>query len=155
MVGQKEMIICFMQEQGNTDIVFSTNVPYIQIMSCILVKVTGQSVEPCIHERAEWFANQMRMCVNGTANLRCAICKRVAYHSARTKICRFFARTQRELDAPGVLCSPQVRGKLINRAPNMCHKRMAQCTRVYKGLSCSHYTQSSSKYCQCYCVTRN
>ncbi len=74
----------------------------------------------------ERFVNQMRVCVDGTANLRCAICKWFTYHLPRTKICCFFARTQRELDAPGVLCSPQVRGKLINRAPNKCRTRTAQ-----------------------------
>ncbi len=61
-----------------------------------------------------------------TANLRCAIRKRFAYHLPRTKICHFFARIQRELDVPGVLCSPQVRGKLINRAPLTRRMRTAQ-----------------------------
>ncbi len=28
-----------------------------------------------IHERAKWFANQMCICVDGTANLYCAIRK--------------------------------------------------------------------------------
>ncbi len=62
-------------------------------------------------------ANQMRVCVDGTANLSCTIRKRFACRSPQTEICEFFARTQRELDTPGVFCSPQVRGKLINRAP--------------------------------------
>ncbi len=77
-----------------------------------------QNLKPHIHERAEWFTNQMHVCVDGTANLRCPIRKQFAYHSPRTEICQFFARTQRELDAPGVHCSPQVCEKLINRAPS-------------------------------------
>ncbi len=40
-----------------------------------------------------------------------------ALHHLRTEICQFLTRTQRDLDAPGVLCSPQVRRKLINRVP--------------------------------------
>ncbi len=60
----------------------------------------------------------MRVCVDGTANLCCAIRKQFVYCSLQIEICRFFAWTQRELDAPGVLCSPQVRRKLITRAPN-------------------------------------
>ncbi len=51
----------------------------------------------------KWFANQMRVCVDGTVNLLCAIREWFAYHLLRTKICQFFARTQRELDAQGVL----------------------------------------------------
>ncbi len=61
----------------------------------------------------------MRVYVDGTANLCCAIRKQFASHSLQTEICHFFARVQRELDVPGVLCSPQVRGKLINCAPSV------------------------------------
>ncbi len=43
-------------------------------------------VKPRIHERAEWFTNQMRICVDGTANLRCAIYERSACCLPRTKI---------------------------------------------------------------------
>ncbi len=50
----------------------------------------------------------MCVCVNGTANLRCAVHEQFTYHSLRTEICRFFARTQRELDAPGVLSMHRV-----------------------------------------------
>ncbi len=32
-------------------------------------------VKPQIYEGVEWFANQIRVCMDGTANLRCAICK--------------------------------------------------------------------------------
>ncbi len=35
--------------------------------------------------------------------IRLRTCARFAYHSPQTKICWFFARTQRELDAPGIL----------------------------------------------------
>ncbi len=41
----------------------------------------------------EWFANQMRVCMDGTVNLRCAIHEQFAYRSPQTKICQFFART--------------------------------------------------------------
>ncbi len=51
-------------------------------------------------------ANQMRVRVHRTANMHCAICKWFAYRSPRTKICRDFAQTQRELGEPGVLCLP-------------------------------------------------
>ncbi len=56
-------------------------------------------------------ANGLRtkcMYVDGTANLRCAISKRFAYHSPWTETCRIFAQTQRELDAPGVLSTHRV-----------------------------------------------
>ncbi len=80
------------------------------------------------------FANQMHVCVDETVNLRCAICKQFAYRSPQTKICWFFARTQRELDVPGVLCSPQVRGKLINRAPSANCLVCLRFARVYLAL---------------------
>ncbi len=82
-------------------------------------------LKPRICEHTEWFANRsMRVCVDGTANQCCAMHGQFAYRLPRTKICWFFARTQRELDAvvsfhaPSVLCSHQVCGKFINRAPN-------------------------------------
>ncbi len=56
----------------------------------------------------EWFANQMCVCVDGTVNLRCTICKRFAYHLPQIEICQFFARTQRELDVPDVLSMHQM-----------------------------------------------
>ncbi len=74
----------------------------------------------------EWFANQMRICVDGTANQRCTIYEWFAYCSPQTKICQFFVRTQRELDTLCVFCLPLVRGKLINCVPNMRHTRMVQ-----------------------------
>ncbi len=83
-----------------------------------------------IHEQ---FANQMRVCADGTANLHCTICEQFTYHLPRTKICYFFGANTKKtgcarcpFHAPGVLCSPQVRGKLINRAPNAHHTRMTQ-----------------------------
>ncbi len=157
-------------------------------------------VKPRIYEHTEWFANEMRVCVNGTANLRCAIrasvdtqlsdcttfgttivhkylgyfmeivkpriyehaewfakhsrlvrewnarmcgrdCKPVLSHPRMVRI--LFA-TNRNLSvfcmnikktvcvsclfyAPGVLCSPQVRGKVINRAPLTLRMRTVQC----------------------------
>ncbi len=74
----------------------------------------------------EPLANQMRVCVDGTANLHCAVCEQFAYCSLQTEICLFFAQTQRELNAPGVLCSLQVWGKLINCAPLTRCLRTAQ-----------------------------
>ncbi len=68
----------------------------------------GWNVKPRIYEHAKWLADQVRVCVDGAANLRCAICEQFAYHSLRTKICQFFVRTRRELDAPGVLSMHQM-----------------------------------------------
>ncbi len=84
--------------------------------------------------RARWMvrkplANQMRVCVDGAANLCCAIREQFAYRSPQTGICRVFAQTQRELDMPGVLCSLQVYGKLINCAP------LRHCTRTAQRVS--------------------
>ncbi len=88
------------------------------------------------------FANQMCVCMDGTANLRYTLHKWFAYSLPQTVRLQFAANqnlsvfctnTKRtgcagcSFHAPGVLCSPQARGKLINRAPNMCHMRMAQC----------------------------
>ncbi len=64
------------------------------------------------------FANQMHVCVVGTANLRCAVHERFAYRLLRNKICRFFAQTQRELDAPGVLFMHQVSFARLRFAEN-------------------------------------
>ncbi len=89
-----------------------------------------RSLKPRIHERVEWFANQMRVCVDVTANMRCTICERFAYHSLWPAICRFLEQTQRELDAPpciGIVCSHQVREKLINCAPLTRCTQKAQC----------------------------
>ncbi len=121
----------------------------------------------------EQFANQMRICVDMNANLRCAICKQFAHHSPRTKsayvwtglqtcaapsanssprtkIRRFFARTQRTgctrcpFHAPGVLCSPQVPRKLFNRAPHANSATHKWRTRVYKALD---YFRENLKKC--------
>ncbi len=71
---------------------------------CVITLV----ILPHIHEHDEWFANQMRVCVDVTANLRCAVCKRFAYCSPQTEICQFFMGTQRELDTSDVLYMHQV-----------------------------------------------
>ncbi len=63
------------------------------------------------------YANRMSVCVNETANMRCTICEWFAYHSPQTKLCRFFAQTQRELCTLCVLCSPQICRKLIYQVP--------------------------------------
>ncbi len=76
---------------------------------------------------------QMRVCAVGTVNLCCAVCEWFAYRSPRTKICRVFcANTKRTgcagcpVHAPGVLCSPQAHGKLINCVPLTRHTQTAQ-----------------------------
>ncbi len=45
------------------------------------------TVSPLCAECQYTHANQMCVCVDGTANIRCAICEWYAYHSPRTKIC--------------------------------------------------------------------
>ncbi len=90
----------------------------------------------------EQFANQMRVCVDENANLRCAIHKRFAYCSLQTipipfstnrNLSVFCVNTKRTgcvgcpFHAPRVLCSPQVRRKLINRTPDTHRMQTAQC----------------------------
>ncbi len=41
-----------------------------------------------------------RVLADGTANMRCIICKQFAYHSPQIKISQVFAETQRELCTP-------------------------------------------------------
>ncbi len=72
----------------------------------------------CLTNHLQQIANQMRECVDGTANLHYAICKQFTYHLLRTEICRIFVRTQRELGVPSILCSPQVCRKLIYDTPS-------------------------------------
>ncbi len=62
-------------------------------------------------------SNQMRVCVDGTANMRCAICEQFAYYLPRI-VCWFFAQTQKGLSVLGVLCLSQVHWKLIDLAPS-------------------------------------
>ncbi len=88
-----------------------------------------RSVQTCniqtrIHECAEWFANphkrfanQMRVCVDGTANLCCPVRKWLPYHSPQSKICWLTGCAVCSFHALDVLFSSQVRRKLINRAP--------------------------------------
>ncbi len=105
---------------------------------------------------AQWFTNQMRVCVDRTVNLCRTVCKRFTYNLPRTEKCQFFAQTQRELDAPGVLCSPQVCGKLITRGHlRTARKRRSVCkqhTRVYKALNITEVTLrtlSVGQWCHC------
>ncbi len=63
----------------------------------------------------------MRVCVDGTVNLRCAIHKRFAYCLKFVGFCANMNRTE------GVFCSPQVHRKLINCALLMCRMQAAQC----------------------------
>ncbi len=63
-------------------------------------------------------ANQMRICVDGTVNMWCAMCEWFAYHSLQTEICQIFAQTRRELCVLCAVCSPQVHRKLIYHVPS-------------------------------------
>ncbi len=109
-----------MQSSRGTDAI-SWHTPSVALLNLVYTSTPNCSPTAC-----EWFANQMRVCVDRTVNLRCTIRKLFAYCLLQTEICRFFVRTKRELDAPVVLCSPQVCRKLINHVPNMCHTRMVQ-----------------------------
>ncbi len=62
--------------------------------------------EKCLSLNCGNFCRTTRICVDGTANLCCVIHKWFAYRLPRIKICRFFARTQRELDAPSCSVCP-------------------------------------------------
>ncbi len=77
------------------------NTHYIQ--KCFRWKKVTLADKPHIHKRTEWFANQMRVCLDGTANLCCVVCDWFAYHLLWTKIYQFFVQTQRELDAQGII----------------------------------------------------
>ncbi len=94
----------------------------LSIRRCVSILNTLSMVHICepnslqtIHKR---FANQMGVCVDGPTNMCCTICEWFAYHSPQTEICQFFAQTQREFGALGILCSPQVCGKLIYHVPS-------------------------------------
>ncbi len=88
-----------------------------------------ENLKPRIHERAKWFANQMRVGVDMIGNLHL---RTVRIQFAANRNSSFCANTKRTVcagcpfHAPGVLCSPQVRGKLINCVPNTRCTRMAQ-----------------------------
>ncbi len=93
------------------------------------------------HER---FVNQMRVCVDGTAN--CAAPSANGSHTIRRKpksvgfLREHKENLMRRLSFPctGVLCSPHVRGKLINQ------KRGA---RVYKALGVVQHVTLSCLNC--------
>ncbi len=83
---------------------------------------TEQSLTHRILKCTECFANQMHVCMDGTASLHCTACERFAYpFPANQNLSVFCANTkitgyaECSFHVPGVLCSPQVRGKLINR----------------------------------------
>ncbi len=82
-------------------------------------------LKPCIHEHAEWFENRSQMVREPnvrTCGWDCepALCRpqKFAYRSLRTEICQFFARTQRELDVPGVLFMHRVSFARLRFAEN-------------------------------------
>ncbi len=73
----------------------------------------GNSVNWCsYHSYLKPGMHMGTKCVYVRTGLRHKRCdEQFAYHSPQTEICRLFAQTQRELNALGALCSPQVRGK--------------------------------------------
>ncbi len=91
------------------------------------------TLKPRIHEHAEWFANQMRVYVDGTTNLLLHLQMVRIPFAANRNLPVFCANARRTgcavcpFHAPGVLCSPQVCGKLINRTLLTRHTRTKQC----------------------------
>ncbi len=82
-----------------------------------------------IHECAKRYANQMHVCVDGTANLRCAIREWFTFCSARTKICQYFCANAKRTGCASMhrVSFARLRFvKLINRAPFTRRTRMAQ-----------------------------
>ncbi len=80
----------------------------------------------------EQLANQMHVCVNATANLRCAIleiCRFLCEHKKNWLRRVSFPCTGCPFHALSVLYSSQVREKLINRA------LLTQCTRTAQSVS--------------------
>ncbi len=119
--GQMESVLLQLQD-GHI-----SRLPMVPLLSLV------HTCEPNgLRTAREWFANQMRICMDGTANLRCLVCKWFTHHLLQTKICRFFARTHRELEALGVLCSRQVRGKLIYHASSAnCSQVVCMCVLAF------------------------
>ncbi len=92
------------------------------------------------HERAKWFVNHSQTVCKPNAHMCRWDCEPALHHlrtvrilfAANQNLLVFYANTKRTaytgcpFYAPGILCSPQVCGKLINRAPNKCRTRMAQ-----------------------------
>ncbi len=86
-----------------------------------------------IHERAKWLANHSRTVREPNERMCGRDCEPVLHHPQMARIpfttnrnlLVFCANTKRTgcagcpFHAPGVLCSPLVCGKLINRAPHM------------------------------------
>ncbi len=61
----------------------------------IILSLIYSSAPNGLWTACKWFVNQMRICVDGTANLRCAICEWFAYRSLWTGIC-WFLREHKE-----------------------------------------------------------
>ncbi len=96
----------------------------------------------------------MHVSVDRTANLRCAIHKRFAFSSPQTEICLFFCANKENwmrrvsfpctgcpFHAPGVLCSSQIHGELINHVLFTHRMQTAQCVSgalVYTKLQASY-----------------
>ncbi len=104
----------------------------------------------------------MRVCVDRTANLRCAIREWLATNWNLSVFCANTKRTgcaRCPFHVPGVLCSPQVHGKLINRVPLTRRMRTEQrssgvlvYTKLYKNayFSWFHPRQQPSAYRRCH-----
>ncbi len=87
--------------------------------------------KPCIHKPAEWFSNHLRTACKPNACMRWQDYKPALRHLRTVRIpfaenwnlSVFCTNTTRNgcaecpFHAPGILCSPQVRGKLLNHVP--------------------------------------
>ncbi len=97
--------------------------------------------KPRIHEHAKWFANRSQTVREPNARMCGRDCEPALRHPWMIRIpfnanqnLVGFAGTEREWGAPGVLCSPQVCGKLINPASSAnCSVRL-WFARVYNTL---------------------
>ncbi len=100
-----------------------------------------QYIKPSTQIRTKQFMNCSQTVRESNARMCEWDCKPVLHHprmvripfAANQNLSVFCANTKRTgcagcpFHAPGVLCSPQVRGKLITRAPLTCRMRTAQC----------------------------
>ncbi len=97
------------------------------------------SVKARIRKRVEWFVNQMRVCVDGTQTCTAPYANGSHTVHCETKFVVFLRKHKENwmhwvsfpcagcpFHAPVVLCSPQVRKKLITRAPLTRHMGTVQ-----------------------------
>ncbi len=122
------------------------------------------SIKPCIHERTKWFANRSWMVCEPNESMcgwdcEPALCRPRMIcipFTANRNLLVFCTNTKRTgcvgcpFHALGVLCSPQVRKKLINHAPNMSRMRTAQ--RISDALAYTRFYRR--EHCHCSLTTR-